>query len=292
MKIKEDKNKVTITEQLNFNPYHIFECGQCFRWEKEKDDSYTIIANKKVINVKKTEEKIILENTNIEEFNYIWKDFFDFDNDYTIIKNKLNIDDVMEKAIKFGDGIRILNQNEAEIIISFIISANNRIPMIKKVIQNLSINFGDLIGEYKGKKNYTFPTMERLANANLNDIKECKAGFRADRIILASQKIIEDKNIIYGLKNKTYEEGLQYLKSYKGIGDKVANCILLFSMKQFSTFPVDVWVRRVMQELYLPNITNDKEIRKFAESKYRDLSGYAQQYLFFYARENQIGKKK
>jgi N-glycosylase/DNA lyase len=212
------------------------------------------------------------------------------DTNYSEIKKCVNIDDIMDTAIKFGQGIRILNQDEWEIMISFMISANNRIPMIKKVIENISRYFGEYICNYRGREYYTFPTAENLSKAPLELIQECKAGFRSERIKEAAIRFLIEKETIYDLKNKTYDEGLEYLKTYKGIGDKVANCILLFSMKQFDTFPVDVWVRRVMQTLYVDKNTNDKEIRKFAENKFGKLSGYAQQYLFYYAREHGIGK--
>lgn len=290
MRIKEEKNKIIIKEQPDFDPCHIFECGQAFRWEKEKDNSYTVVAKGKVINIAKQNEDIIINNTNAEDFIDIWQDYFDLNTDYTNIKLWLDNDDIMKKAISFGHGIRILNQDEFEIIISFMISANNRIPMIKKVIENLSYNFGDKIGEYNGKLYYSFPTEEQLAKADIDIIRSCKAGFRSERIKEAAMRIVDERDIVYKLKEKSYEEALEYLLSYKGIGNKVANCILLFSMKQFSTFPVDVWVRRVMQELYVPKTTSDKQIREFAEHKFGSLSGYAQQYLFYYARENGIGK--
>lgn len=290
MRIKEEKNKIIIKDQPDFEPCHIFECGQAFRWEKQKDSSYTVVSNGKVINVAKEKEDIIINNTDIEDFYNIWQDYFDLNTDYSSIKSTLDTDEIMETAINFGQGIRILNQDEFETMISFIISANNRIPMIKKVIENLSINFGDKIGEYNGKLYYSFPTYEQLAKAPIEIIRECKAGFRSERIKEAAIRIIDEKNTVYDLRNKSYDEALEYLLSYKGVGNKVANCILLFSMKQFSTFPVDVWVRRVMQELYVSKMTSDKEIRKFAEDKFGHMSGYAQQYLFYYARENGIGR--
>ncbi|HAS90863.1 MAG TPA: 8-oxoguanine DNA glycosylase, partial [Clostridiales bacterium] len=216
--------------------------------------------------------------------------YFDFDTDYETIKNTLNTDEIMAEAIKFGEGIRILNQEEWETMVSFMISANNRIPMIKKVIENLSVSFGDYIGNYRGKEYFSFPTAERLSAAPVERILECKAGFRAPRIKEAATRFLYEKDKIYNIKNMSYDEGLAYLKTYKGIGDKVANCILLFSMKHFDTFPVDVWVRRVMQTLYVSKETKDADIRKFAENKFGKYSGFAQQYLFFYARENGIGK--
>lgn len=164
--------------------------------------------------------------------------------------------------------------------------------MIKKVIENLSGMFGEFICNFRGKDYYSFPTAERLSAASVDEILQCKAGFRAPRIKEAATRFLTEKDIIYNIKNISYDEGLTYLKTYAGIGDKVANCVLLFSMKHFETFPVDVWVRRVMQELYVDKDTKDSDIRKFAENKFGKLSGYAQQYLFYYARENGIGAKK
>lgn len=289
MKITEKDNMLIMEDMKDFNITHIFDCGQCFRWNREEDGSYTGVVSGKVINVSQQGTKVVFDNLTSDDFNII-KDYFDLDTDYEKIKEKIGTDDIMKKAIDFGCGIRILNQDEWETMISFMISANNRIPMIKKVIENLSLSFGNFITNYRGKDYYSFPAPEQLAAAPVEKIMECKAGFRAPRIKEAAERFLNEKAIIYDLKNKTYQEGLDYLKTYCGIGDKVANCILLFSMKQFDTFPVDVWVRRVMQTLYVDKDTSDKEIRRFAEEKFGDFSGYAQQYLFYYARELNVGK--
>lgn len=289
MNIIQKDNRITIHDIRDFNITHIFECGQCFRWNREDDGSYTGVVKNKVINVLQQENTVEFNNINTDDFDII-KNYFDFDTDYETIKNTLNTDEIMAEAIKFGEGIRILNQEEWETMISFMISANNRIPMIKKVIENLSISFGDYIGNYRGKEYFSFPTAERLSAAPVERILECKTGFRAPRIKAAATRFLTEKDKIYNIKNMSYDEGLAYLKTYKGIGDKVANCILLFSMKHFDTFPVDVWVRRVMQTLYVSKETKDADIRKFAENKFGKYSGFAQQYLFYYARENGIGK--
>ena len=289
MNIIQKDNKITIHDIRDFNITHIFECGQCFRWNREDDGSYTGVVKNKVINVLQQENTVEFNNINTDDFDII-KNYFDFDTDYETIKNTLNTDEIMAEAIKFGEGIRILNQEEWETMVSFMISANNRIPMIKKVIENLSVSFGDYIGNYRGKEYFSFPTAERLSAAPVERILECKAGFRAPRIKEAATRFLYEKDKIYNIKNMSYDEGLAYLKTYKGIGDKVANCILLFSMKHFDTFPVDVWVRRVMQTLYVSKETKDADIRKFAENKFGKYSGFAQQYLFYYARENGIGK--
>ncbi|MBP7279594.1 MAG: 8-oxoguanine DNA glycosylase [Sedimentibacter sp.] len=289
MNIIQKDNRITIHDIRDFNITHIFGCGQCFRWNREDDGSYTGVVKNKVINVLQQENTVEFNNINTDDFDII-KNYFDFDTDYETIKNTLNTDEIMAEAIKFGEGIRILNQEEWETMISFMISANNRIPMIKKVIENLSISFGDYIGNYRGKEYFSFPTAERLSAAPVERILECKTGFRAPRIKAAATRFLYEKDKIYNIKNMSYDEGLAYLKTYKGIGDKVANCILLFSMKHFDTFPVDVWVRRVMQTLYVSKETKDADIRKFAENKFGKYSGFAQQYLFYYARENGIGK--
>lgn len=289
MNIIQKDNRITIHDIRDFNITHIFECGQCFRWNREDDGSYTGVVKNKVINVLQQKNTVEFNNINTDDFDII-KNYFDFDTDYETIKNTLNTDEIMAEAIKFGEGIRILNQEEWETMISFMISANNRIPMIKKVIENLSISFGDYIGNYRGKEYFSFPTAERLSAAPVERILECKTGFRAPRIKAAATRFLYEKDKIYNIKNMSYDEGLAYLKTYKGIGDKVANCILLFSMKHFDTFPVDVWVRRVMQTLYVSKETKDADIRKFAENKFGKYSGFAQQYLFYYARENGIGK--
>lgn len=289
MKIIEKDNMLIIEDIKDFNTTHIFDCGQCFRWNKEEDGSYTGVVSGKVINVSQLGTKVIFDNLTLDDY-HIVKDYFDLDTDYEKIKEKVSTDDIMKKAIDFGCGIRILNQDEWETMISFMISANNRIPMIKKVIENLSCKFGNFITSYRGRDYYSFPTPEQLAEAPVDKIIECKAGFRAPRIKEAAERFLNERDTIYDLKNKSYQEGLDYLKTYSGIGDKVANCILLFSMKQFDTFPVDVWVRRVMQTLYVDKDTSDKEIRRFAEEKFGDFSGYAQQYLFYYARELNVGK--
>jgi N-glycosylase/DNA lyase len=151
MNIIQKDNRITIHDIRDFNITHIFECGQCFRWNREDDGSYTGVVKNKVINVLQQENTVEFNNINTDDFDII-KNYFDFDTDYETIKNTLNTDEIMAEAIKFGEGIRILNQEEWETMISFMISANNRIPMIKKVIENLSISFGDYIGNYRGKQ--------------------------------------------------------------------------------------------------------------------------------------------
>ena len=277
----------------DFEPKHIFECGQAFRWRKEDDDSYTAIHMGKIVNVKKKNENIIFSNTNEKDFQNIWQDYFDLQTDYSEIKSELSKDPILEEAIKFGEGIRILNQEPYETTISFIISANNQIPRIKKSIELISENYGEFIGEYKGIKYYSFPKPEILAKVDESELEEkCKVGYRGKYIVNTSKMIYNKEVNLDKLYNMPTKDAKEILMTLPGVGPKVSDCILLFSLNKNDAFPVDVWVKRVMEHFYLKEDTSLKNISKYAEDKFGNLGGYAQQYLFYYAREQGIGRKK
>lgn len=291
MKIYEENNSVVLEGVSDFDPKHIFECGQCFRWHKQEDESYTGVAKGKVINVAKVDDKIYLNNTTLEDFNDIWYNYFDLGTNYTEIKNTLkNMDEYLDKACDFGYGIRILKQDGWEMLISFIISSNNRIPMIQKAIENLSRKFGKYIGEYEGKEYYAFPTPQELNKASQEEIRACQTGFRDKYIKSTTESVIENNEDILGYTNLSTDECIKELTKFNGVGPKVADCIALFGMTKIDTFPVDVWVKRVMQEFYVEEDMSLPKIRKYAVEKFGDLAGYAQQYLFYYARELGIGR--
>lgn len=288
-----EKDGKVILEGLEFfDPKDIFECGQAFRWTVEADESYTVVAFGKVLNVKKEDEKIILSNTNMEDFKNIWHDYFDLDTEYREIIETLKSDEVLAKATEFGKGIRILNQDEWEILVSFITSANNRIPMIKKAIGLLSEKYGEFIEEYNGVKYYSFPKPEALNGLTVEDLEDCKTGFRAKYIISAAEIVANKEIDIYALKNVDTEMARKELMRFSGIGPKVSDCIMLFSMGKKDAFPIDIWVKRVMEHFYLDEDTKLPDIQKYAGEKFGSLAGFAQQYLFYYARELGIGKKK
>lgn len=287
--IEINKDIIIVKELDHFNPVHVFECGQCFRWNKEKDNSYTGIAFGKVINVCMEENKLILKNTTEEEFYNIWESYFDLKRDYTAIKNELVKDDhIMKEAIEFGKGIRILNQDEWETVISFILSQNRSIPIIKQNIETLSQKFGRYIGEYHGKDYYEFPSPEKLASVSVEEIMDCKVGYRAKYIKKTACEIASSDQL-YHLKQGSDEEAEAYLLGLHGIGPKVANCIMLFSLNKYQRFPIDVWVERVMKELY--QLKDTKSITQYVDKNFQSYGGFAQQYLFYYAREKKIGKK-
>ena len=292
MNIIQKHNQVILEGiSQDFDPKHVFECGQCFRWLKEEDGSYTGVVQGKVINVKKENDLIIFDNTNKEDFENIWFDYFDLGRDYSQIKNKLKVmDEYLEKATEFGRGIRILQQDGWEMLISFIISANNRIPMIQRAINNLSQKYGKFICEYKGKKYYAFPTPNELSKASVEEIRACQTGFR-DKYIKGVVDYINENNVdVLSYRKLNTDECIKELIKFNGVGPKVADCIALFGMQKYDTFPVDVWVKRVMEEFYVEDNLSLPKIRRFALSKFENLSGFAQQYLFYYARELGIGR--
>ena len=196
----------------------------------------------------------------------------------------------MAQSISYGEGIRILNQDLWEMIISFIISANNNIPRIKGIIERMSKKYGEEI-EFRGKKYYTFPTIEALKNASKEELRTLGMGFR-DKYIYETTKIIAEKQVdLESLKNKETKQAREELLKLNGVGPKVADCILLFStLKRLDVFPIDVWVRRVMNDLYIHNEdetkVSKKQIENLAKEKFGELEGIAQQYLFYWRREN------
>ena len=284
--------KYIIKNQESFNLKDIFECGQCFRWNRNTDGSYTGVIKDSVINVKKENDIITFLGESNGNFKEIIREYFDLDTDYLLYKNRLSkIDKYMAESIEFGNGIRILKQDLWECIISFIISANNNIPRIKKIIERLALAYGKKI-VFDGKNYYLFPTPEELSNASVQDLRDLGLGFRDKRIYNTTRMVLNKEFDIenFNKLDNTSKMRDELLK-LDGVGPKVADCILLFAEKRVDVFPIDVWVRRVMNDLYIHNEdeekVNKKELQKLAENKFLGLSGIAQQYLFYWKRETE-----
>lgn len=287
----KNKEQVYIIENnKTFEPRHIFDCGQCFRWNINEDGSYTGVFGNNVLNVKKEDNKITFKGICENDIKETVKDYFDFNTNYEDIKKKLaSVDDYLKQSIEFGNGIRILNQDLWETIISFIISANNNIPRIKGIIERISKKYGKKI-EWEEKEYYTFPTIEELSKATVEDLRALGLGFR-DKRVYETTKIFLNKEMT--IKELIEEQDVNRLRekllTLPGVGPKVADCIMLFGLKRFEVFPIDVWVRRVMNDLYIKNEDETKvkntEIEKLAVEKYDKLAGLAQQYLFYWRRE-------
>ena len=285
--------KIVINNLKDFKLAHIFECGQCFRWKKEENGSYTGVTNFGVMNISQEGETITINGEFVKngeitsDEKYIMaciNDYFDLNTDYTKIKNILEKDDInMQNAIKFGYGIRILNQDPWEMLISYIISAANNIPRISKTIQNISMAYGKKI-VFEGEDFYLFPTPKELSVATVEDLRKLNLGFRDKFVYGATKAVIDASIILQNVEQCSYKDAKKELIKLSGVGEKVADCILLFSMKKTEAFPVDTWIKKVMEQLYNES-KNVKKIALFAEEKFGKFGGIAQQYLFYYMRE-------
>ena len=285
MNQSEKGTDIIIENFTDFNLAQTLECGQCFRFSKLKDNKYIIIAKNKLLEIEQTDSQIILYNTSLHDFNHIWRNYFDLNTDYKEIKDYLIIkDSIMESVINNGAGIRILGQEFYEALISFIISQNKQIPQIKQVIENLCSKYGAFIQKLNGINYYAFPTISKLKTLSEEDFRECKAGFRAkylvDACVNLSSGIIKEEDLL----KLTSSEILDKLCTIKGVGVKVSNCVLLFGLQRTEAFPIDVWIKRIMEYLYFKKETKLEIIQTYAKERFGNYGGYAQQYLFYYSR--------
>lgn len=287
MDIISKNNNIILYGVSDFDLRHIFDCGQCFRFNEIGENTYFGIAFNKALKISQNGDTVTLYETSERDFYDVWYNFFDFACDYGEIKKTLSKDKVLSEAIKYGEGIRILRQDLWETIISFIISASNNIPRIKGIIERFCENFGEEIN-YMGKTYYSFPTPEKTASLSKEDLSVIRAGFRDKYIMDAAEKIASGEFSLDALRSLPSSEAKKMLLTINGIGEKVANCIMLFGLNRADAFPVDVWIKRIMEYCYFDSEQSIGEIASFAEDKFGSLGGFAQQYLFFWARENKI----
>ena len=266
-------NCVEIKNVTDFDPVKIFECGQCFRWNADENGVYLGVAMNRAAKVWKTDESVFISGT-LEDFENIWRDYFDLDRDYAALRSSLNTDEYIKKAAEFSAGIRLLHQDRWETLCSFIISQCNNIARIKRIIEALCRSFGEPIF-FEGKTLYSFPDAERLAGLCEQDLEPIKSGYRAKYIIEAANSVASGKTDLDILAAGSYDEALRTLKGLSGVGDKVANCVILFGLHMMDAFPVDVWIKRAIGANYG---------KGFDPKIFGDAAGLAQQYMFYYAR--------
>jgi len=271
-----------------FSIQQIAECGQAFRWNKEEDGSYTGVAFGKVINIMQVEDELLLNNVTQKEFDEIWHPYFDLDRDYgAVIESLKGKDEHLDKAMAYGNGIRLVNQELWEMIISYIISANNNIPRIKKSVELIAENFGDLIAEVNGKQYYSFPTPEQLGKASMEELRACGIGYRDKYIFKTTRAVLEGEVDLSAIPDMDIDEARKELKKLTGIADKVADCVIMFSCNKTNAFPVDTWVKKILAQYYGMESNSIKAVNQFANDYFGPYCGYAQQYLFYYIRETQ-----
>lgn len=265
------QDRIVINNANEFNIKHILECGQIFRYE-QVDFGYIIYAKNHKIEVycQKGVTNIFCKDLKFAE------NYFDLSNDYARIMHELSDESYLSCAISYGSGIRILNADSIEMIISFIISANNNIPRIKKIIKNLCELCGTKINDF-----YAFPTLSQLGRLTEDDFKKIGCGYRANYLV-ESVKMLKNFNFNEMRKLPTNELRNQLL-NLKGVGRKVADCILLFGFHKTDVFPTDTWILKVYSEISGRNEvkSNANDISNWFVDKYKNLSGYAQQYLYY-----------
>ena len=278
-----------------FNLKYTLECGQCFRWKKifedEKSVTFVGVIKDRVIKITQRGNDLFVKSSKMDNLENVIKEYFDLNTDYEEIEEKISkIDKNVESAVKNTSGIRILNQDFFEMIMSYIISANNNIPRISKSILEISKRYGKKI-EFEKDIYYLFPKLGELLNVSEEDFKKCGVGFRA-RYLKNTVKYIKENNINFDEMNKLDTATLKNeLMKMQGVGPKVAECIMLFSMKRKEVFPIDVWVERVMSKLYFKDLEGKvkrKDIIKYSENNFKEYAGIVQEHLFMNIREQMI----
>jgi len=275
-------DRVIIKNPVDFSLTHTFDCGQCFRFNEDDKGHFFGVAFKKPVEIYEENGDIVFLNITKEEFLSYWVDFLDLERDYGEIKSFLSSHEVIKKAISYGGGIRILKQEFFECLISSIISQQNNIPKIKKAVEGFCTLGGKKV-EYKGKYYYTFPSPEEVKDITLHDLAPLKIGYR-DKYIIDAIKMVADGEITYEkLSALSYEEAKKLLLSINGVGEKVANCVLLFSLLKFEAFPVDTWIKKAMEGLFGLDV---RDIPDYTRINFGNYSGFAQQYIFYYIRNS------
>jgi len=277
MNYYDREGEIEINGISDFDLVRIFECGQCFRWNVDEYGIYSGVAFGRAAQVRKESESIYITGS-AEDFETIWRDYFDLDRDYSEIRKILCVDEFMENATEYGKGIRILKQDKWETLCSFIISQCNNIPRIKKIVATLCREFGDRV-EFDDIVHYTFPSAQRLANLDETALGSLRCGYRAEYIIGAARAVANGELDLDELSGKPSEEARYELKKLKGVGDKVADCVLLFGLHMLDAFPLDVWMKRAVAQHYG---------KSFDPRIFSPYAGVAQQYIFYYTRSNSI----
>lgn len=255
--------------------------GACFRVIEETDGSFTNILKDRVINIKQINNELIVTSSKKDNLEEIIKEYFDLNRDYNIINQELiNNDKNMIEVISKCKGYKILNQEPFEMCISYIISQNNNVKRISNSINDISNKYGKKV-IFNNKEYHLFPTYDDMKNISIEELRNFKVGFRAEYI----KDFLDKYETLKDINSLNTNDALNELMTIKGIGIKVASCILLFGYKRLDTFPIDTWVKKSISELY--NIKNDqKTIEKFAKNTYKEYSGLAIQYLFHSKRNN------
>lgn len=275
--------------EVNFKDFDLkntFENGQCFRFNRYKE-GYLGIAGQNVIYIVQDGESFFIDGVDKKTFEDVFVKLFDLNRDYTAIVNGFKAEENLQKAIEYGKGMRIMAQDRWETLFSFIISQNNNIARIKTIIERICLKYGTPI-EFDNTVFYSFPTAKQLENVTEQDYITLGCGYRAKYLEQMVKTFLAGEIDLDEIANMEYLQAKKKLTSFLGIGPKVADCVLLFGLNFYSAFPVDTWIKKVMEVLYLKRKATKEEISACASENFGEYAGIAQQFLFYYARENKI----
>lgn len=278
-------NFIRIENVTDFNLAHTLECGQSFRW-KRVDDWYYGVVDGRLLSIFQDGEALVIRSSAEEDHNQLenfLNYYLDLNRNLPLVLQAVDIDATIHKAIDTFWGMRILNQDVWECIASFILSQNNNVPRTKGIIKTISARFGEKL-TLAHRVDYTFPTPHSLAQAGVDALFDCRMGYRAPYLWEAASVIAAGKFDLQALKNLPYAEAKSELMEFKGIGEKVADCVCVFSLGHIEAIPIDVWMKRIIEHVYLRRRASIREIREFAQDYFGEFLGYAQQYLFHYGR--------
>lgn len=253
-------------------------CGQIFRYEKLEDDSYIVILKDRVVKLKYIDNKLYIDSNNMDNIENVIREYLDLDRDYiSIIENIKECDDVLGKYLDKSIGLKMIKQDPIECIVSYIISQNNSVRNIKNSLDLISYKFGDKV-IFLDKEYYLFPSIDKLSKISLEEFRECKVGFRDRYLVDIISDIVDNRLNVNYIFEMNSEDSLRYLMSFRGIGMKVASCILLFAYGKYDVYPIDTWVKKYMDVNY--GIKDERKIKDFCKEKYGKYSGLAIQYMF------------
>lgn len=253
-------------------------CGQIFRYEKLEDNSYIVVLKDRVVKLKYIDNKLYIDSNNMDNIENVIREYLDLDRDYiSIIENIKESDDVLGKYLDKSIGLKMIKQDPIECIVSYIISQNNSVRNIKNSLDLISCKFGNKV-IFLDKDYYLFPGIDKLSKISLDEFRECKVGFRDRYLVDIISDIVENRLNVNYIFEMNSEDSLRYLMSFRGIGMKVASCILLFAYQKYDVYPIDTWVKKYMDTNY--GFEDEKKIKEFCKEKYGKYSGLAIQYMF------------
>lgn len=270
---------MTKINKKDINLYDTLFSGQTFRLSLEKDNSITIILHDRVVNLKQSGNYLIIDSNTLINIKNIMNEYLDLNRDYENINNELiTINPSLKNDLLKCKGYKILKQDKFEMFITYIISQNNNVKRITSIVNRMSEKYGRKV-IFRNKEYYLFPTFDKLKNLTKEEFRSLGLGFRDEYLVSALNKLKEDKDFLNKLEKLSTEEALKELTNIKGIGTKVASCILLFAYSRFDTFPIDTWVRKYISENY--NIKDDiKTISEYMKNNYNQYSGLVIQYFY------------